>query len=112
MQNKRLTINLDNIASNLRYFKSLTPQKMIFVAKSNCYGHGLKPVAKKVKDIVDWYAVIDISDGIALRKLGIDKPILLMASPTKNEIKKTHPSKRRMWALSFIYRFSLIRNSD
>ena len=88
MQYKRLEINLESILNNLTYFKGLSSQKMIFIAKSNCYGHGLKQVVDKVKNVVDYFAVINLEDAIYIRRMGIDKPILRMANVKPNDIIK------------------------
>ncbi len=48
------------------------------VVKSNAYGHGLELVAKTVQPHLDWFGVDNVDEGIALRKAGIKKPILLL----------------------------------
>ncbi|MFC6356904.1 alanine racemase [Luethyella okanaganae] len=47
------------------------------VVKANAYGHGAVPVARAaLAGGADWLGVADIEEGIALRKAGIDAPVL------------------------------------
>lgn len=68
------------------------------VIKADGYGHGAVPVAKALNKIgVDGFAVAIIEEGIALRKQGITKPILILgytseyqyASLIQHEIEQT-----------------------
>lgn len=50
------------------------------VVKANAYGHGAVEVARVlVADGVEWLAVSSVNEGLALRRAGIEKPILVMA---------------------------------
>ena len=79
MLEKTVLIDLNALVDNVKYFKSLSSQKAIFVAKSNCYGCGLNQIARSVAPYVDWFAVISVKDAIKIRRLGIDKPVLVMS---------------------------------
>ena len=48
------------------------------VVKSNAYGHGLVEVAKTVQPHLDWFGVDNVDEGLALKKAGIKKPILIL----------------------------------
>ena len=49
------------------------------IVKSNAYGHGLVPTAKIADRAgASWFGVDNVDEGIALRKHGIKKPILLL----------------------------------
>lgn len=48
------------------------------VVKSNAYGHGLVEVAKTVQPHLDWFGVDNVDEGLALKKAGIRKPILIL----------------------------------
>lgn len=73
-------INLDNIYENIVNMKNNTSEGtgMVAVIKTDGYGHGAVPIAKKIDDIVDAYAVATIDEGINLRRHGIDKPIYIL----------------------------------
>lgn len=50
------------------------------VVKANAYGHGAVEVARVlVAEGVEWLAVSSVNEGVALRRAGIEKPILVMA---------------------------------
>lgn len=71
-------INLDHIRWNLLEMRRLMnqEQKLLAVVKADAYGHGSVPVSKAIYDIVDFYAVAFIDEGIELIRGGIDKPII------------------------------------
>jgi alanine racemase len=73
-------IDLKAIAYNFKVIKkTVGPKvKILTVVKSDAYGHGMLPVAKKlVKLGVNYLGVASIDEGIILRRAGIQKPILL-----------------------------------
>ncbi len=72
-------INLRNLLSNYFIIKNLCLGKNIWlVIKANAYGHGIKNIYFVLYKIIDGFAVIDINEGLLLRKLGFKKPILLL----------------------------------
>lgn len=73
-------INLDNIRWNLLEMKRLAgdDNMLLAVVKADAYGHGAVCVSKAIYDIVDFYAVAFIEEGIELIRNGIDKPILIL----------------------------------
>ena len=52
--------------------------KIFAVIKANAYGHGLLPVARALESLVDGYALLDLSEAVALRENGINQPILML----------------------------------
>ncbi|MEN9558388.1 MAG: hypothetical protein RL141_757 [Candidatus Parcubacteria bacterium] len=54
------------------------PAKVIAVIKSNAYGHGLGVVAKALGTLPAWFGVDSVEEGIALRRLGVKRPILVI----------------------------------
>jgi alanine racemase len=48
------------------------------VVKANAYGHGLARVAQGLKDVADGFALIELEGAIALRRLGLRQPILML----------------------------------
>jgi len=56
-------------------------ETILAVVKADAYGHGAKDVALLLdKEGVEFFGVSDITEGMALRKFGIKKPILLFES--------------------------------
>ena len=48
------------------------------VIKANAYGHGVLSAARALEDVTDGFTLIEIDSAIALRKVGIRQPILLL----------------------------------
>jgi len=74
-----LTIDRQAIAHNLQAFrKLLKPQTKLFgVVKSNAYGHGLG-ILSAVEPLVDGLAVVNVAEGLEIRKLGFKKRVLVL----------------------------------
>jgi len=71
----KITIDLAALQFNFQQVKKYTStSKIMPVIKANAYGHGMLQVAKSLTS-ADGFAVAQISEAIALRKSGIDKPI-------------------------------------
>ena len=47
------------------------------VVKSNAYGHGVREIASLLPS-ADWFAVNSLDEGLELRELGVDRPVLLL----------------------------------
>ena len=54
--------------------------KIMVVVKSNAYGHGVKETVQVLSEIkdVDWFGVDSIDEAVGLRRLGINKPVLVL----------------------------------
>jgi alanine racemase len=77
----RVEIDLDAVSFNVQAFKRhIGPQVEIFaVVKGNAYGHGAAPVAQAALEAgANRLAVHRASEGVELRKAGIEAPILVM----------------------------------
>lgn len=77
----RLEIDLNALAHNYQYLKSLLQPQTLFLAvvKANAYGHGIIPVAHKLQELgTDYFAVAYVEEGVVLRDHGITKPILVL----------------------------------
>lgn len=68
--------DLNVIRQNLLLFKS-KGKRLLFMVKANAYGHGIVEVARATEDIVDYFGVATVNEGLKLRKSGIKKPILV-----------------------------------
>ncbi len=76
-----LTINLEALAHNLNYYRSLLPQntKIMVMVKAFAYGSGSFEVARLLQyHRVDYLAVAYTDEGVALRQNGITLPIMVM----------------------------------
>ncbi len=74
-----ITVNNRAIAHNLKAFRSLIKPttKLFGVVKSNAYGHGFG-ILSTVEPLVDGLAVVNVNEGLELRKLGFKKRILVV----------------------------------
>ena len=76
-----LTIDFQKLKHNFEFLKSkLQPNtKILAVVKAFAYGSDAEEVAKELQQLeVDYFAVAYTNEGIALRKAGIHKPILVL----------------------------------
>ncbi|WP_163102527.1 alanine racemase [Peribacillus alkalitolerans] len=81
-------INLDYIYENIRVMKDRLPKgvKMFAAVKANGYGHGDWQVAETALEAgVDYLAVAFLDEAIALRKKGIEAPILVLGAIRPND---------------------------
>jgi alanine racemase len=53
-------------------------RSIIAMIKANAYGHGLRSTAQRLEPHVENFGVASIDEALALRKVGIKKPITLM----------------------------------
>src|SRR6266849_10561231 len=62
------------------------PRKILSIVKGNGYGHGGPEVAKALEKAgSDWFGVTCTDEGIAVRKAGVRKPILVLTSFVSGE---------------------------
>lgn len=69
------------LTNNVRAFRRHVGEKtaVMAVVKSNAYGHGLTEVAGIAdREGAAWFGVDNVDEGIALRKAGIRKPVLVL----------------------------------
>ena len=75
----RVVVDLDRLSGNLRAIRSHVGVPVMGIVKANAYGHGLVPVARHLQAAgVDQLGVAFVEEGVALRRAGIDVPILVM----------------------------------
>ncbi len=61
--------------------KRATPRKVLCIVKGNGYGHGGPQVAKALEKFgADWFGVTCTEEGIAVRKAGVKRPVLILTS--------------------------------
>ena len=72
-------IDTEALIHNLKYAKKMTGKKIMCVIKGDAHGHGAVECAKVFeKNGADAFAVACQSEGIALRRAGIQLPILIL----------------------------------
>jgi alanine racemase len=52
--------------------------KIWSVVKAGAYGHGLKRAVRALQDVADGFALVELEGAIALRRMGIQRPILML----------------------------------
>lgn len=73
-----LEVNLSQLLRNLELIRArVAPALVMPMLKANAYGHGLEGVAPFIAPYVNYIGMATVEEGIHLRDLGIDKPILI-----------------------------------
>lgn len=76
-----LLVNLDAVAHNYRFIRSLLQKdtRLLGVVKASGYGSSMVDVARELEDQgIDYFAVAYVSEGVSLRDAGITTPILVL----------------------------------
>ena len=80
-----VTFNLAALRHNLQQVRHFAPGcRVMAVIKADGYGHGILRVAQALQE-VDAFAVARISEGVQLRKAGIDKPVVVLGGAHARE---------------------------
>ncbi len=84
-----LEIQLDTLLENVKQLKSnlSADTKVMPIIKADGYGHGAKPIARTLEEVeyVWGFGVATIWEAVALRKDGVQKPILLLGNFFRKE---------------------------
>ncbi len=84
-----IEINLDNLKHNIDEIKKVIhgSTKIMAVVKANAYGHGMIPIAKKLKELgIEDFAVATLSEAITLRENDITGNILILGYTSLKDI--------------------------
>lgn len=74
-----IEVSLSALLHNVRFFRKLTPNCQIMaIVKANAYSHGKEKVASLLDGLVDYFGVARLEEGIELREIGVQAPILLL----------------------------------
>ncbi len=81
-------IDLDNLYHNYQKIRTIVgSRKIIGVVKANAYGHSLIEVGRSLEEFgIEYLAVAFVTEGIALRKAGVEIPILVLVPENDNSI--------------------------
>ncbi len=72
-------LSVQNLLHNIQVIRKRAPKsKIIAVVKANAFGHGLRSTALNCDKEIDEFGVASIDEALALRKVGIQSPIVLM----------------------------------
>ena len=82
-----LEVNLSQLRRNLEAIRAhVAPAKVMPILKANAYGHGLDGVAIYIAAYSDYLGVATLEEGIHLRHLGVDIPILVMGGTLPEQV--------------------------
>lgn len=82
-----INIDLGRLSNNLLLLKNGAKDKLVCaVVKADAYGHGAKKVSKTIENKVDYFAVANALEGVELRKVGINKPILVLSADDNDSL--------------------------
>lgn len=76
-----IELNMDNLSHNVAQMKAHLPEgcRLMPAVKANAYGHGMIPISKALNQMgIHDFCVAAASEGIALRKAGIEGQILVL----------------------------------
>jgi alanine racemase len=65
--------------------------KMCAVVKSNAYGHGVVPMVRLL-DSADWFGVNSLEEGLELRGLGEERPVLVLGDVPLSALGRRWPT--------------------
>ncbi len=72
-------LSTKNLIHNVQIIKSkIGTTGIIAMVKANAYGHGIRSVSMRLEPYVSMFGVASIDEAIILRKVGIQKPVVLM----------------------------------
>lgn len=89
MQSSLVTVDLNILAENIHALRAaLRPEtEMMFVVKSDAYGHGIGPVsARAAAEGVRWFAVAYLEEAMEVRAAAPEADILVLGPITPEEV--------------------------
>jgi alanine racemase len=104
-------IEIDTSAArhNIDAFRGLLPAgtALMVVVKANAYGHGLEVYAPIVAERADWLGVNALDEALAIRALGIQKPVAILGYTDPGQLDIVVANDFRQ----VVYRGTLLRDS-
>lgn len=85
--NTELRINLESLRKNIATYRKQLPEKtkLMVMLKASGYGSGVDKIAQFITGFgVDYFGVAFVDEGVAIRNVGITKPILVMNAESEN----------------------------
>jgi alanine racemase len=99
-----IEVNMNALAANYGLIRRLLPPgcRLMAVAKSNAYGHGLYDYVPAVEALgADWVGVDSIVEAATLRGIGVLKPILVLGHTLPSRIEEAAGLKISLTVSSF-----------
>lgn len=93
-----------DLRDNYRTFRNIikAETKLMAIAKSNAYGHGLIDYALFIESLgIDWFGVDSIVEARTLREIGIKKPILVLGYTLPEKITEAFSNTISLTVSSF-----------
>jgi alanine racemase len=87
------------LSNNIQRFRKLVGPNVLLTAviKANAYGHGVAQISTRALQAgADWLAVEAVGEGIFLRELGLQCPILLLGNVQLSELQKAVENDLRL----------------
>ncbi|MGA2655469.1 MAG: alanine racemase, partial [Gammaproteobacteria bacterium] len=77
-----IEIDLSRFQANLQVIRrAIGPKvKLCFPVKANAYGHGIEKMSLAAQNLVDYFGVSCLQEGMQLRALGIKTPIIMLGA--------------------------------
>ncbi len=77
----RIEISRENLRHNLKVLahKAGYGVRRMAVVKANAYGHGTELILPEISGECDWFGVASLEEGIEVRSMGIEIPVLVFA---------------------------------
>ncbi len=76
----RALINLSALRHNIKAIRRLAPKsRLIAVVKANAYGHDMEIIVQDLKPRVDGFAVATIEEGLSLRDIDSELPLMVLS---------------------------------
>lgn len=84
-------IDLDAIQENIAAVRASLPPRcrLAAVVKADGYGHGAVPVSLFMEELVDFFCVATLEEGINLRYHGIGKPVLILSCIPREDYRES-----------------------
>src|SRR5512135_1381551 len=86
---QHIEISREAYVHNLATFRRLLRPgcRLMAVVKANAYGHGLEPVSRLAAEAgADVLGVNCLEEGVAIRRLGIETPVVILGYTLLNEL--------------------------
>ena len=83
-----IEINAGAVRHNIDAFRSLLQPgtSLMVVVKANAYGHGLEVYTPIAAELADWLGVNALDEALALRSIGIQKPVAILGYTDKSQL--------------------------
>ncbi len=85
-----IEISRSALKHNVRLVQRIVkPSQVMAIVKANAYGHGLSEIASCLRDLdVSLFGVDALDEALALRHMGIDRPVLILGYTPKHRLKE------------------------